>query len=55
LKFLDDSSGNDVFQNAPANDIENAALRAVALSSEDEVALHCAARTWIRTHRRHDV
>ena len=51
LKFLDESSGGDLFHRAPADRIEELALQSERLSSEDEVALRQATATWIRRHR----
>ncbi|HEY6412156.1 MAG TPA: DUF4381 domain-containing protein [Edaphobacter sp.] len=50
LKFLDDSARSDLFGHAPANRIEELALRPATLTSEDEAALRHAGVTWIRRH-----
>jgi hypothetical protein len=51
LKFLDSSARKPLFDGAPVNRIEEFALSAAKLSSEDESALREAAGAWIRQHK----
>jgi hypothetical protein len=51
LRFLCETSGGGLFQGAPGNLIEDAALRPLVLSSEDERELRRLAAQWIRRHR----
>jgi Domain of unknown function (DUF4381) len=50
LQFLDDSARNDLFGHAPANRLEELALRPATLTREDEAVLRNAVVTWIRRH-----
>lgn len=51
LKFLSESANDHLFLNAPGNRIEEIALRAATVSSEDEQALRKTTAEWIRRHR----
>lgn len=51
LEFLDGAVHDEAFHNAPANQIEELALRPETLSSEDEQALRSTVAAWIRRHR----
>lgn len=51
LDFLNKTSGTESFHDAPANRIEEVALRSIHTSAEDEEALRSAAFFWIRRHR----
>ncbi len=51
VTFLDASTRAPLFQTAPANRIEELALKPANLSSEDEEALRQTVATWIRRHR----
>ena len=51
LKFLGSSVHKPLFENAPANRIEEIAFSATSLSDEDESALRNAAGSWIRQHK----
>lgn len=51
LAFLNQSSGEKLFDHSPANRVEEIALHPEALSSEDEQTLREAVADWIRRHR----
>jgi Domain of unknown function (DUF4381) len=51
LNFLDTSAPGDLFHHAPADRIEEIALRSEKLSTEDERSLRETIATWIRRHR----
>jgi Domain of unknown function (DUF4381) len=51
LKFLNGSTGHEFFRHAPADQIEELALRPQTLSQEDEQALRATVASWIRRHR----
>jgi hypothetical protein len=51
LTFLGNSARKPLFENAPANRIEEVAFSVTPLSGEDESALRKAAASWIRQHK----
>jgi hypothetical protein len=50
LQFLDQSIRSDLFHRAPANRVEEIALRPVVLSNEETYALRNTVVEWIRRH-----
>ena len=51
IDFLNQTAHGELFQNSPANTVEECAIRSTSLSSEDEQTLRHAVATWIRRHR----
>jgi hypothetical protein len=51
LSFLDSATHDALFASAPENRIEEIAISATTLTSDDESALRNAAGTWIRLHK----
>jgi len=51
IEFLNKSSHKTLFSNAPADRIEEIAIKPQSISLEDEQALRQVAAVWIRRHR----
>ena len=51
LTFLNQTAAGELFQDSPANRIEEAALHVIPLTASDEQVLRAATATWIRRHR----
>jgi hypothetical protein len=51
LLFLNESARSELFRDAPANRIEEVALRRVSLTESDEQILREKAAIWVRRHR----
>jgi hypothetical protein len=51
IDFLNKTAHGELFQNAPANAVEECAIRSASISGQDEQTLRQAVATWIRRHR----
>ena len=50
INFLNQTAHGELFQNSPANTVEECAIRSTSISREDEQTLRQAVATWIRRH-----